>query len=51
MGFLLVPQKNATPPNFKEKNFANGRKILKFAEVFSLKSLPQYSITLESLAG
>ena len=28
-----VPTKNATPPNFAEKTFANSHKTLKFAKV------------------
>ena len=34
--------KDATPPNFAEKTFANRHKTAKFAKVFSLKSFPLY---------
>ena len=36
--------KDATPPNFAEKTFANRHKTTKFAKVFSLESFPLYSM-------
>ena len=36
--------KDATPPNFAEKTFANRHKTVKFAKVFSLESFPLYGI-------
>ena len=39
---LLVPLKDAMPPNFPEKIFANSHKTLKSTKVFSLKSSLQY---------
>ena len=36
--------KDATPPNFAEKIFANHHKTVKFAKVFSLESFPLYGI-------
>ena len=42
MDWLLVPPKDATPPNFMETTIANN-KTLKFAKVFSLKSFPLYA--------
>ena len=46
---FAVP-KNAMPPNFVEKTFANSHKIMKFAKVFSRKSFTLYGIraTLKS---
>ena len=41
---LVLLPKDAMPPNFTEKTFANSYKILKFAEVFSLESFPLYGI-------
>ena len=41
---LVLPPKDAMPPNFTVKTFANSCKILKFTEVFSLKSFPLYGI-------
>ena len=38
------PLKNAMPPNFAEKTFANSYKTSKFAKVFNLKSFPLYGI-------
>ena len=35
--YLLMPPKDATPPNFMEKNFANSHKTMKFVKVFSSK--------------
>ena len=35
--------KDATPPNFAEKTFANSHKTAKSAKVFSLESFPLYS--------
>ena len=40
---FAVP-KDATPPNFTEKTFANSHKTEKFAKVFSLEIFPLYSI-------
>ena len=39
----LVPPKDATPPNFTEKTFANSHKASKFAKVFSLEIFTLYS--------
>ena len=39
---FAVP-KEAMPPNFAEKTFANSHKTTKFTEVFSLESFPLYS--------
>ena len=36
--------KDATPPNFTEKTFANSHKTTKFAKVFSLESFQLYGI-------
>ena len=36
--------KDATPPNFMEKTFANCHKTTKFAKVFSLESFPLYGM-------
>ena len=36
--------KDATPPNFAEKTFADSHKSAKFTKVFSLKSFPLYGI-------
>ena len=36
--------KDATPPNFTEKTFANRHKTMKFTQVFSLESFPLYGI-------
>ena len=44
--WLLVLPKDATPPNFVEKTFANSHKTSKFAKVFSLESFPLYSIAV-----
>ena len=38
----IVLPKNAMPPNFTEKTFANSHKTSKFAKVFSLESFPLY---------
>ena len=35
--------KDATPPNFMEKTFANSHKTAKFVKVFSLESFPLYN--------
>ena len=35
--------KDATPPNFSDKTFANCHKTAKFMKVFSLESFPLYS--------
>ena len=43
---LLVPLKDATPPYFAEKTFANSHKTSKFAKVFFLKSFKLYGISL-----
>ena len=40
----LVLPKDATPQNFMKKTFANSHKILKFANVFFLKSFVLYYI-------
>ena len=40
----LVLPNNATPPNFKEKTFANSHKTSKFVKVFSLKCFLLYGI-------
>ena len=40
---LLLRQKSHTP-NFAEKTFTNSHKTAKFANVFSLKSFPLYSM-------
>ena len=39
---LLVPLKDAVPPNFLEKTFANNHKTLKSTKVFSLESSQLY---------
>ena len=39
----LVPLKDAMPPNFPEKTFANSHKTLKSMKVFSLESSQLYS--------
>ena len=38
----LVLLKDATPPNFAMKTFANSHKTSKFTKVFSLESIPLY---------
>ena len=38
----IVPPKDAMPPNFAEKTFANSHKTLKFAKIFFLESFPLY---------
>ena len=44
-GLLAFPvPRDATPPNFAEKTFANSLKTAKFAKVFSLESFPLYGI-------
>ena len=42
MDCLLVPLKDATPPNFTMKTFANSHKTSKFVKVFSLESFMLY---------
>ena len=42
----LVLPKDITPPNFKEKTFANSPKTLKFAKFFSVESFPLYGTTI-----
>ena len=37
--------KDAMPPNFTEKTFANRQKTAKFAKVFSLESFPLYGMS------
>ena len=39
-----VALKDAAPPNFAEKTFANSHKTVKFAKVFFLESFPLYGI-------
>ena len=41
---LLLPPKDATPPNFVYKTCTNSHKTSKFAIVFSLKSFPLYTL-------
>jgi len=36
--------KDAKPPNFMEKTFADSHKTAKFVKVFSLESFPLYGI-------
>ena len=43
---FAVP-KDAMPPNFGEKTFANSHKTVKFLEVFSFESFLPYGITCE----
>ena len=40
-----MPSKDALPPNFTKKTFANSNKTLKFTKVVSLKSFPVYGIS------
>ena len=41
---LVLPPKDAMPPNFVEKTFANSYKTLKFSKALSLESFLLYSI-------
>ena len=47
----FVAPKDATPPSFAEKTFANRHKTAKFAKVFSLESFPLYSTMCCSLTS
>ena len=42
----LVPSKDATPPNFAKKTFANSQKTSKFVKIFFFKSFPFYRLCL-----
>ena len=44
----LVPLKDAMPPNFPEKTFANSHKTLKSTKVFSLETSQLYSSLIPS---
>ena len=41
---VFAAPKDATPPDFAGKTFANNHKTVKFSIVFSLKSFPLYGI-------
>jgi len=43
----FATRKDAIPPNFAEKTFANSHKTVKFTKVFSLESFPLYGIDLD----
>ena len=47
----FVAPKDATPPSFAEKTFANRHKTAKFTKVFSLESFPLYSTMCCSLTS
>ena len=44
----FAAQKDAMPPNFAEKTFANSHKTAKFTKLFSLESFPLYGILFQS---
>ena len=43
---VCAAPKDAMPPNFTEKTFANSHKTGKFAKVFSLESFPLYTVVV-----
>ena len=44
MDYSLMPPKDATLPNFLEKNFVNSHKTAKFVKIFSLESFLLYTV-------
>ena len=44
MDCSLIPPKDATLPNFLEKNFVNSHKTAKFMKIFSLESFLLYGM-------